>query len=224
MKIEETPVQPDESFAVPGDGSQWRQATLCLEDEPPGFRDSVGEYIDVLMEYNRNVNVISRKTSADSLAQLLNETVLLYGYISPFSDLVIDAGSGNGILGFPVAFKNTGKKIVLIEPRKKKSAFLREVKEKMNVGNVDVRDVSIEEYLKQRKTAGKFKSLISRGFPNIDALLSFVKNGSVNEAVVITSENKIKKNKNQLDSYIQKTYNLPLRDHLLILKFSREKT
>ena len=104
--------------------------------------DTLRTYIDMLLEYNEKVNLISRKITREKLDQLLMETHLLDQYIS--NDIIIDAGSGNGILGIPIALLDKNRKIVLVEPKRKKALFLSEVKEKMGLSNVDVRDISIE--------------------------------------------------------------------------------
>ena len=182
--------------------------------------DALKIYIDMLLEYNERVNLISRNITREKLAQLLSETHLLDQYIS--NDIIIDAGSGNGILGIPIALTDKNRKIILVEPKRKKVLFLREVKKRMELSNVDIQDVSIEECLKKTKSGnGKLKTLIARGFPRLNALCGFVNRGMINEAVLITSENKIKKNQNDLESVTKKTYNVPLRKNLRILKIFR---
>jgi len=182
--------------------------------------DTLKTYIDMLLEYNEKVNLISRKITGEQLAQLIDETYWLEQYIS--NNIIIDAGSGNGILGIPIALLEKNRKIILVEPKQKKALFLREVRKKLELSNVEVQDVSIEEWLKKSKSDNnKGKTLIARGFPRLDALCGFVRRGMINEAVLITSENKIKKNQNDLESVTKKTYNVPLRKNLKILKMIR---
>jgi 16S rRNA G527 N7-methylase RsmG len=155
----------------------------------------------------------------DQLIQLLRESYLLEKYIG--NNIIIDAGSGNGILGIPISLINIDRKIILVESMKKKSIFLQNVKEKMSLKNVYVYNVNIAEYLKENMNK-ESKTLIARGFPGLSKLCDFVSQGIINEAVLITSENKIKKNQNNLESVTKKTYNIPLRENLKILKiFSR---
>jgi 16S rRNA (guanine527-N7)-methyltransferase len=149
----------------------------------------------------------------------VNETVLLNEYISDDTDTIVDVGSGNGLLGIPIAIINKNKKIILVEPKKKKNTFLREVKERIELPNVEIAGVSIEEYLKKWKE--KSVSLIARGFPGLSTLCGYVKKSMVKEAILITSENKIKKNQKHLESVKKKIYNVPLRTHLKILKMEK---
>lgn len=185
-------------------------------------------YVEILLDYNQKINLISRKITPGQLNQLLNETLLLNSYISNHINIIVDAGSGNGILGIPIALAriNENKKIILVEPQKKKYLFLQKAKEQLKLSNVDVKDISIEEYLKRAKTKKEARSLIARGFPRLNVFGQFLKKRMIAEAVLITSENKIKKNQLQLESVNQKTYNIALRKNLKILKMEnvgREK-
>jgi 16S rRNA G527 N7-methylase RsmG len=179
--------------------------------------ESIKTYARILLDYNQKVNLISRQITPEGLSQLLNESILLNSYIS--LDFIIDAGSGNGILGIPIALMNENKKIILAETQGKKIFFLQYLVDQMKLENVEVEGVSIEEYV---KTAGKGKkSIISRGFPNIGAFCMFLKRHLIDDAILITSENKIKNYLKDMESLSKKTYNVPLRDELKILKLWR---
>lgn len=175
------------------------------------------QYLDMLMDYNTRVNLVSRKMTPEGLRQLLDETLLLERYVSPGN--VVDAGSGNGLLGIPLAIRNDDWSVVVVEPIGKKAVFLEAVKKTMELGNLEVRNVSIEEYLKKKEK--KRICLVSRGFPRLEVFVRYIQNGLIRKAVVITSDNKIKKNQIHLESVGQKTYNVPLRDHLKILKMEK---
>ena|GEM_PF-1066646 len=188
---------------------------------------TIKEYVRRLLDYNKNVNLMSRKMTPGGFIQLLNETFLLNDYISGKSDTIVDAGSGSGILGIPIAVinknKNKNKKIILVEPKKKKMNFLLEIKNQLQLSNVEIVGVGIDEYVKKIKKEGEKKqiSMVARGFPDIRVFCFYVKRGMIEEALLITSENKIKKNKIYLESVKQKTYNVPLRDYLKILKMEK---
>ncbi len=191
-----------------------------VEDE--AAKISVEKYVEFLLYYNEKVNLISRQITHEALNQLLSESFLLAGYV--YNDVVLDAGSGNGILGIPIAITCRDKHVVLIEPRKKKSAFLIEAVGFLGLGNVEVAAVSVEEFindLKKKSYGGRRKpavSIVARGFPDFSVFCRYLKKGAVRETVLITSENKIEKNKIALETVRQKTYNVPLRNNLKILK------
>jgi 16S rRNA (guanine(527)-N(7))-methyltransferase RsmG len=183
------------------------------------FSEMLAQYVDILMDYNRKVNLVSRKMTRENLDQLLEESLLLNRYIPVDVPLLADAGSGNGIMGIPIALSNKNRKVVLVEPKKKKVVFLCEVKKRMGLTNVDVRETSIEEYL--NGPGKKARILIARGFPGLEVFVKYVQQGKIDEAVLITSDNKIKKNQIHLESVTKKTYNVPLRKNLKILKMEK---
>ncbi|MCP5047690.1 MAG: hypothetical protein GY940_10995 [bacterium] len=183
------------------------------------INDQLDKYIEILLEYNQKVNLVSRKITPEELKQLLDETFLINNYISESIRVIVDAGSGNGLLGIPLALLNKNKKVILVEPKKKKTAFLREVKEEMKLHNVEVEDVSIEEYLK--RTAPGVRTIVARGFPELKVFVDFLKKKMVEQDIMITSGNKIKKNQIHLESVRKKTYNVPLRTNLKILKMEK---
>ena len=174
----------------------------------------IEEYVDFLMAYNKKINLVSRKITDDDLSILIGETVLLEKYLS--NDVVVDVGSGNGILGIPIAIINNSKKIILIERKLKKVVFLNEAKLNLNIKNIDIFNVDIKGFIKENKQ--KNMSLVARGFPANEFLLNLVSNSMVNEVIIITSKRKIKKNLKSMENVEQKIYNIPFREELKILK------
>ncbi|MGE5340304.1 MAG: RsmG family class I SAM-dependent methyltransferase [Candidatus Omnitrophota bacterium] len=185
---------------------------------------SIRIYLNHLLDTNRKVNLVSRQMTADGLTQLVNETILLNSYIT--HDVIIDAGSGSGILGIPIALMARGdratRRVVLIEPNGKKYHFLEEVKQSMNLVNVDAYRVRLEEYMKQLKKQESLPvSLVSRGFPDVTLFGRYLHQRLIDEVLVISSENKIKLFGKNMESLSKRTYNIPLRNELKIFKIRR---
>lgn len=188
------------------------------------IQDKLSQYSSFLLEYNKKINLVSRQITNEGLEQLLVETEFLNGFLSRDIKTVVDAGSGNGLLGIPVALFNENKYVVLVEPKKKKAIFLKEAIEHLQLKNCKVKNISIEEYLKLK--VGRILSLIARGFPDLSVFCKYIQKSMIKEAILITSEMKIKKNMDQLESVKKKTYNVPLRENLKILimeKAARDK-
>jgi len=194
-------------------GMDVRDARL-FDSVDEAIKKSIMTYLDYLLDYNEMVNLISRKITWGALMQLLNETMLVARIVS--NRFIIDAGSGNGILGVPIAIMNPDKKIYCVESKKKKVFFLAKIKEDMNLKNLVVVHNDIRnsrDWPKKKKC-----TMIARGFPGFDIFFDFLKKGLISEAVLITSENKIKKIEKDMVNVKKKTYNIPLRNQLKILK------
>ncbi|RQW03674.1 hypothetical protein EH223_09785 [candidate division KSB1 bacterium] len=174
----------------------------------------VDTYVDFLLAYNKNVNLVSKKSTRETLKVLIYESLLLKKHLStPF---IIDAGSGGGILGIPLATFFPEKKLVLVEAIQKKAVFLKLAISKLDLKNTEVWKGSIQEYM-QRHDVGA-STIISRGFPHIEILVDYVLTKRIKELILITSPLKIDIIKNKLANIRQTSYNVPSRDNLIIFK------
>jgi len=171
-------------------------------------------YVDFLLAYNEKVNLVSKKSTRETINVLISESLMLKTYLStPF---VIDAGSGGGLLGIPIALSFPEKRIILTETVQKKVKFLKLAIEELNLDNVKVWGGPIQEYMqRQKKIAG---TLISRGFPDINILTEYIFNKTIKELILITSPLKINKIQNKVANIRQNSYNIPLRNNLIIFK------
>lgn len=157
--------------------------------------------------------MISRAITDEQLYSLISETILLKKYIS--GNIIVDVGSGNGILGIPIAILSIEKEIIMVEPRKKKSEFLFYAVKELDLKNATVVRSGIEEFVKVAKN--KRFTLVGRGFPDNDKLLLYLKKRVVRELLLITSLSKIKKTEKRIEMLEQKIYNVPFRDNLKII-------
>ena len=76
-------------------------------------------YAALVLNANRRVNLTGAKTGAAFAEHILDALTLRADVASP----LIDVGSGNGIPGIPLALA-TGARVTLLEPIKKRAAFL----------------------------------------------------------------------------------------------------
>jgi 16S rRNA (guanine(527)-N(7))-methyltransferase RsmG len=171
-------------------------------------------YVDFLLAYNEKVNLVSKKSTRETINLLISESLMLKKYLS--TPLIIDVGSGGGLLGIPLALSFPEKKIILTETIQKKVKFLNLAIEELALKNVTVWGGAIQEYMqRQKKIVG---SLISRGFPHIDILAEYVFKQAIRELILITSPLKINKIQNRVANIQQNSYNIPSRNNLIIFK------
>jgi 16S rRNA (guanine(527)-N(7))-methyltransferase RsmG len=174
----------------------------------------VDAFVDFLLAYNQKVNLVSRRSTREALNVLVRETLLLQDHIS--TSLVIDAGSGGGLLGIPLAISLPGKNFILAEPIHKKVVFLKEALSHLALGNAGVWEGPVQEFMHRHD---EFEcTIITRGFPKIDALAEYVYKGKVRELLLISSADKIKIIQNKVANIRQNRYNIPSRDNLIIYK------
>lgn len=181
-----------------------------MTPEPMGL----DAFVDFLLAYNRNVNLVSRHSTRESLAALIAETLLLQDLIA--TPLLIDAGSGGGLLGIPLAVSLPGKRFILVETVRKKAVFLNEALRHLGLRNAVVHEGPVQDFM--RRHHGFESTLAARGFPAIEVLAEFVQRRKVRELLLISSPEKIRKIQIPMANVRQNRYNIPSRDNLIIFK------
>jgi len=176
----------------------------------------IEKYIKILLRENQNQNLISRRINKESLLKLINESVLLSEHIK--GKLVVDAGSGNGLIGVIIAIIHEDKKVIMVEKRKKRVGFLNMVILELNLKNAQVFDDDIKNF-----PFGKYTdiNIVSRGFSNNQVLVDFLKNKEITGVLILTSENKINKINIPVENIKKNIYNIEFRDNLKILKMEK---
>lgn len=172
-------------------------------------------YIDFLFAYNQKVNLVSRQMPRAQFEVLLRESLLVADTFT--AGRVVDVGSGNGLLGIPLAIALPEKKFVLVETVKKKGSFLKEAVDHLELKNVVLDHRPIQEYM--RETVSNRICLVSRGFPRNDLLCRYLCRGKISELVLITSAEKLEKILEKMENVKQSLYNIPWRSNLKIFKW-----
>ncbi len=95
------------------------------------------EFREFLRQENLRVNLISRRSFDRTFFYLWEISSEILRALEPFSSLV-DVGSGGGFPGLAIKLMAPEKRIVLVEPRKKKADFLRRAVERFSLENVEV--------------------------------------------------------------------------------------
>ncbi len=179
--------------------------------------EKLNKYIYLLLEENKKQNLISRKIRTKDIIRLVYETLLLNLHVK--GKVIIDAGSGNGLLGIVLSILNKDKKVILVELRKKRVVFLKETAEVLGLKNTNIMLKKIDDFFILKKS--KKISLVSRGFPSNEKLLDLLNEGVVDELITITSKYKIRKLEKMLKNKIKNVYNIKFREDLKILKVEK---
>ena len=82
-------------------------------------------YVELLLQWNRTINLISRKDEAVVWNRHIADSLALMPLLPPDFTHAVDLGSGGGLPGIVLAIC-TGKPFHLVESDQRKCAFLRE--------------------------------------------------------------------------------------------------
>jgi 16S rRNA (guanine527-N7)-methyltransferase len=132
------------------------------------------EFISMIIEKNKEINVISLKTASKDMIieRHIADTAQIIDFIDLNSNTTTDLGTGGGFPGIVIAIilKNMKKKIKinLYEKSYHKSLFLKKVSRKLNL-NTEVMQTNIFETEKL-----KTGSIMTRAFKPLPVILDLV--------------------------------------------------
>ena len=132
-----------------------------------GFSDSsirkLNKFNNYLLEYNKRYNLISKNTEKSIWFRHILDSAQIIKFIDTSKDHnIVDFGSGAGFPGLIIAFynENKGFHVKLYEKSPVKRAFLSNIKEKLDIRNLDItNDVYGEEILSDVIVCRAFKKL-----------------------------------------------------------------
>ncbi|GAB5045944.1 16S rRNA (guanine(527)-N(7))-methyltransferase RsmG [Thermodesulfovibrio sp. TK110] len=117
----------------------------CLNLNDEAVVDKFLLYIAELKKWNKAYNLTSIEDEREIVVKHFLDS-LLYLYFIPKEPLSIaDVGSGAGFPCVPIAIVRADLKIALIEPSWKKCAFLKNLKRKLELTNIEVYQAKAQE-------------------------------------------------------------------------------
>jgi 16S rRNA (guanine527-N7)-methyltransferase len=110
----------------------------------PGDVAALSRYLDLVADWNPRVNLTGARTPAERVAILVAPVVPLAPLLG--EGRLIDVGSGNGSPGLVLAALRPDLSAILLEPRQRRWAFLREAARVVGRAQVDVRRLRHDGY------------------------------------------------------------------------------
>jgi 16S rRNA (guanine527-N7)-methyltransferase len=128
--LSETPPDPD----FPALETACRQLDIDLNEER---YDLLLRYAQLLREWNRRINLVSRRDTGRVLSYHVVDSLAVQRLIPPVSR-VCDVGTGAGLPGIPLAIVRPDLQVLLVEASQKRGQFLRVAKTALALANVEV--------------------------------------------------------------------------------------
>ena len=120
-------------------------------------------YFNELTFWNSKVNLTGLTQLREIVVSLFIDSLACGKELSAQEDLsILDVGSGGGFPGIPLKIAYPGLKMTLVEPRLKKTAFLRHIVGTLGLGEVDIVSGRIEDLVNNKAFRGKFDHVVSR--------------------------------------------------------------
>jgi 16S rRNA (guanine527-N7)-methyltransferase len=147
-----------------------RTALAFGVDLPDDAIHQLGAFLDLLSEWTiryrlvgtRDRETLVRKHLADSLAP---------AYIIHENQIVVDIGSGAGFPAVPLAITCITLRVIAVESRRRPANFLREVKRRLSLGNLQIVEDRVEEIGGSAEFASRIDVVITRAWAGLGQLL-----------------------------------------------------
>lgn len=109
-------------------------------------RNPLELYLDKLLWWNERVNLVSRDVPRETIREHIRHSLLLSQFDSfKSAEIIVDAGTGGGLPGIPLAITHPKKHFVLNDLVTKKCMAMKQMAKQLELTNVGIVDGSIEK-------------------------------------------------------------------------------
>jgi 16S rRNA (guanine(527)-N(7))-methyltransferase RsmG len=123
------------------------QAVLreCALNVSAGLAEAVRLYLALLLKWNQRANLTALDQPAVLLKTLFAESFYAATLLEPADGPVLDVGSGAGFPGMAMHLYRPELPMILLEPRKKRAAFLAAVRRELGLSAVTIWSRRLDE-------------------------------------------------------------------------------
>ncbi|MSQ99353.1 MAG: 16S rRNA (guanine(527)-N(7))-methyltransferase RsmG [Xanthomonadales bacterium] len=112
-------------------------------------------YLDLLVHWNRSYNLTAVRDPAQMVSRHLLDSLAVLPWLEAQTPAhLLDAGTGAGLPGVPLAIMRPGMHVTLLDSAGKKIRFLRHVKRELGLDNISPVQDRLEEFLPPELSSG----------------------------------------------------------------------
>ena len=131
---------------------------------PPETVAAFTRYLELIEHWNATTNLTAVRERGKAIERHLVEPCLARNNLDGAGPHIVDAGSGVGVPGIPLAILDPDRDYQLVEANTKRATFLEEVKDSLGLDHVEVIHARIEEAVEQELLNLPVHILASRGW------------------------------------------------------------
>jgi 16S rRNA (guanine527-N7)-methyltransferase len=129
---------------------------------------SIARYVDLLLYWNRTMNLTSLEDPVEIVARHFGESIFASAFAHMASGRLADVGTGAGFPGMALKIAIPELELTLVEPNRKKCAFLAEIQRELSLSGVDIMRSRYEDSPIERRS---MDFLCARALGNYGSLL-----------------------------------------------------
>ena len=190
------------------------------------------DYYKILVEENTKYNLTRITKEEDVYLKHFYDSLTITKIINIKNQSICDLGSGAGFPGLVLGISFSSAKITLIESNGKKCNFLRLVKERLNLNNVEIINARVEEYAKENREV--YDIVTARAVAPLKHLLEYGVPLVKEKGYFIAMKAKVENEEDNIENYLNKlniveesriVFNLPYENSIrTLIKYQKEKT
>ena len=151
------------------------------------FHSVLEAYLLRLLWWNKSVNLVSRNVTPELLREHIRHS-LFPALLTEFtqSSVILDAGSGGGLPGIPLALCFSEKKIILNDLSSKKTVTLSHLKRELKITNTTIVNYPVSEYPIRNP---EVDCIVSKHAFKLPGLLNDIRGGSWKNVIMLKGDN-----------------------------------
>ena len=189
---------------------------ISVDDEQ---MEKFKRYLGLLLLWNQRANLFSKR-DASRLAErhLIESLAWIPSYREKLISPMLDAGSGAGFPGMPIAICYPEFELVLVESKQKKAKFLVEATHQLNL-KASVFAIRIEDLANYPTHRLRYRTIFARAVASLQTLVKWTEHLMAQNACIITFKgDSLQKELEEFQSYNNKhsydlevlTYTVPV--------------
>ncbi len=131
------------------------------------------EYMQLLLEWNKKINLTAITEEDEIIVKHFVDSLTILKYIDE-EEKIIDVGTGAGFPGIPLAIVKRKNKFTLVDSLNKRINFLKEVKEKIELNNIEAIHSRAEDFGQDKNQRESFDIAISRAVAKLNTLVEYL--------------------------------------------------
>ena len=134
-------------------------------------------FLELLVQWNQKINLTSLKTPKEIISKHFLDSISCIKAINKYINIegisIIDIGTGAGFPGVPIKIVCPSISLSLLEARKKKTMFLKKIREEMSFRQVKILNGRAEAFGKCPDYREKYDIAISRAVAPLSILCEY---------------------------------------------------